>query len=1153
MGKLIINNFTHLHCHTSIGSMQDSMVSVDDLFKKAAEMDQGSIAITDHGTMSAMFDARKASLKHGVKFIPGIESYFVDDVSLKPDKKDIRTKRRHLILLAKNESGYRNLLKLNYEGFVNCQYIPILNKVFSRIDWDLLEQYHENIICLTACSAGLLAEEMFKINEDNEWDEEACHINVFKTASRLKNIFGEDLYLELQPHAFKKYKKDRKTEELELTKSGDPVLIADQTYINRKLLSISRELDIPIVAACDVHYLEKEDASVHDMLMAINDKKPLSDKNRHRYDIEEFYMKTGDKIVDYFTELVSRKVALELCNNTVGIANKCDDSTYIDVSDIRFPKFNVSVENDYQDFLKWRKKKNYNASITEVQAFMRYRCIKGFKKEFGHLRGEERKAYMRRIENEINVLEGHQFCSYMLITADLISEAKRKKIRVGPGRGSVGGCFVAYLLGIHEVIPMQYGLLFERFHNKEKTSYPDIDTDFSSSGRDQIEQYAVKKYGNKNVAHVSNLSTMTPKVVIKDLARSLELGGNKREAFKIANEITDTISIDTKSFDGALKDSEKLRSFCVQYPKIEEYGRKLVGLEKTFATHAAGIVISDIDLSTYVPLRYDKKGSVSVQYEKNRCEKVGLIKMDLLGLEHLKVIDSTIENVHALGMECPDTDELAPFNDKNVWNMISKGQTVCVFQMGSHHMRSLCKRIKPQNIEDLSLVNALGRPSGKSKGGGEDLRDVYIARRDGKKKVSFEYKCLKEPLKETLGICVYEEQLSKLAKHVAGWDLNKADVLRKFTKLKGKDPKLATKIQNDFVEDTAKHSNLTKSEAFDIWEKVVEPFSGYGFNKAHGIFYSLNGYHTAYYKYHYPAPFMAAVLRSEVEKSSSNENKIKIYKKEATRMGIKIVAPDINKSDEYFSVIDNSTIAMGLVAVKGVGEKAVQNIIETRKEHRFVSFSDFLYRTNSRFVRKNVIQALAKAGCFDSFGIKRKAVFTQYANVRIRVNKYMEIVATSGIDPWDLILEREWTETEKQLLGNEEWTKKEILVAEGETLGDYLSGNINDVYSGFFTNKGVIPLNKIKKMADGTPVRVEAIIESIAQPKHKSGRNKGHMYGNCTIIDINKDNITMKIWSDKWKKVKDKIITGRPIRAICRINVYKDNYMLVLNTLEKVG
>lgn len=1135
-------NFVHLHAHTSIGSMQDAMVSVDDLFKRASKLGQSSIAITDHGTMAAVFDARKASKKYGVKYIPGCETYFVDDVENKKDK------RRHLILLAKSEVGYRNLLRLNYEGFENFQYVPFLRKVFPRIDWKMLEKYHEGIICLTACGSGPLARALMERGEKDEWNKDECYINALQIATRFKGIFDEDFYLEVQPHDLKAYKRNRKTGEIDVDPDGEQVIVIDQDYINRSLVRISKEIDTSVVATCDVHYLEKEDAKVHDMLMAINEKKPLSDKTRHRYEVEEFYMKTCGDVMSYFTEHFDRKMAISVCNNSVEIANKCEDSSYIDSTEVRFPKFDATQEDDYDDFVQWRDKKGCD-DIQEDFAFMRFRCIKAFKKKYGHLKGDKRKEYKNRVEEEIKVLEFHNFASYMLITSDFILKAKEQGIRVGPGRGSVGGCLVANLLDIHEVDPIQYGLLFERFHNREKTSYPDIDTDFSPDGRVWVKKYLVEKYGKTHVAAVSNLSIMTPKVVIKDLARSLELGGGKSEAFKIANEITDSIPAEARTFDAAMLASKKLREFCAEYPELEKFGRKLVGLEKTFSTHAAGIIVSDIDLTTFVPLRCDKDGVVSVQYEKNRCEEVGLIKMDLLGLEHLKVLDSTISNVKSMGNECPDTDDLAPFEDTEVWDMTSKGKTVSVFQMGSPHMRTLCKRIKPQSIEDLSLVNALGRPSaGEAKDGSPAARDVYIARRDGKQQVVFPYKCIEESLKETLGICVYEEQLAKLAKYAAGWDLNKADGLRKLTKLKGKNPELAAQLKKDFINDTIKFSKLKKVEATDIWEGIIEPFAGYGFNKAHGVFYSLNGYHTAYYKYHHPAAFMAAVLRSEVEKPSSNEEKIKLYKREAGRMGLDIIAPDIDKSDRYFSVLDEKTIVMGLAAIKGVGIKAVENIIETRKEHSFTSFADFLYRTSSRMVRKPVIQALAKAGCFDNIDITRKAAFTYYADIRSKANKYAEKRAETGVDSWELM---DGFEFKKDDI-NDEWSKAEILTFEGETLSDYLSGDINDLYDGFFTNSGT-PLKRIKKLAENTPIRVEVIVESISQPKTKTGKNKGNVYGSCTIIDRNKDTITLKVWSNVWKHVKDKIILGRPIRALCRVNVYKGNHMLVLQTLEKVG
>jgi len=1125
-------DFTNLHVH-SVYSMADSMAHVDQLFKTASELGQKSLALTEHGNCASLADGIKASKKYGVKFIPGCEFYLVDDA-----KKD-KQKRKHLILLAKNEKGYRNLLKLNYEGFVNWTYVAIQNKVYPQIDLELIRRFSEGLVCLTACCAGPLAYEMFKLDENNKWNEDACYSNVANLAGQFKEIFGEDLYLEAQTHDLKKYKRDKKTGEIEKNADGEPIVILDQTYINRKLLQLSEDLGIKLVGTCDVHYIKKEDAKAHDLLIAIGDKKPLSDKNRHKYEVEEFYLKSGDEVFGFFSNLFSKETATKICANTMEIAAKCEPADYIETKEIRFPRFNAKTEKDYDQFLAWKKTQKFNGEVPEDHAYLRYKCIKEFDKKYAKMPAEKKAEYKKRVQDEIKVLEMHNFSSYMLIVSDFIRAAREKNISVGPGRGSVGGSLVAHLLNIHAVDPLQYGLIFERFHNKEKKAFPDIDTDFAPSGRDWVKNYVIEKYGKDKVAHVSNLSRMTSKVVVKDIARSLELGGGKSEAFHIANKITDSIPFSAKTFDDALK-SKEFSEFCAKYPDVEHYGRKLTGLIKIWATHAGGIVISDIDLSTIVPLRYDKDGSLAVQYEKERCEQAGLIKMDMLGLEHLDIIEDTIKNSIAMGVPCPKPETLT-FDDENVWDMICKGQTACVFQMGSLHMRNLCKRIGPRNIEDLSLVNALGRPSS------EKSREHYIARRDGQEKIKYIHECLRPALQETLGICVYEEQLIKLAKYVAGWDLCKADGLRKLTKLKEKGKELAAKLKDDFIKDSMSFNKLSKEMAVEIWEEIVEPFEGYGFNKAHGIFYSINGYHTAYYKYHYPSAFMAAVLKSEVSRSSSNKEKIRAYKKEAERMGIKIITPDINNSGEFFTATDKNNIRVGLAAVKGVGAKAVTNIIETRNEHRFSSFADFLYRTNSSLVRKNVIQPLAKAGCFDSLKIARKTAHELYSEIRTKANKYAEKRAITGIDSWLIMDDFDYA------IPTEEWSKKEILNGELEILGEYISGNIEDMHEGFFTGNGV-QFKNLKNMADKTPVKAEAVIESISESRiQKEGKSKGNIFARCILVDKNKDTISMTVWGDMWKKIKNMDLVGKPICAICRVNSYKNVNGLVLERIEKLG
>lgn len=1131
------DNFVHLHAHTSIGSMQDAMTNVYEMFKKASELGQPALAITDHGTIAAAFDARKASKKYGVKYIPGCEAYFVDTV------KDKKAKRRHIVLLAQNEVGYKNLLMLNWKGYQNYQYVGVMGKVFPRIDWEMLEEHHEGIICLTACGSGLISRQMFVYDEeDGEWAERSCHTNVINTVKKLKGIFGENLYLELQPHNLKVYDRDKKTGEVKLTPSGEEKIVVDQNHINKKLIEAAKICGVKMVATADIHYLTKDDAKVHDMLMAISSKKPLSDPLRHRYEVEEFYMKTSGDVMGHFAENFTRKLAVELCNNSVEIAEKCVDPIYLDREEIRFPKFDSESENDYPEFKEWLDKQPWSDKVPTDHAFMRFRCVRAFHKKYGHLKGEERAKYVKRMKHEIKIYEEKNFCSYMLITSDFILKAKEKNIPVGPGRGSVGGSLVAQLLDIHMVDPIKYGLLFERFLNRQKTAFPDVDNDFSPDGRDWVKQYIVDKYGQDHVAHVSNLSRMTPKVVIKDVARSLELGGNKSEAFKIANKITESIPAEANTLEEAIEMSPEFSKYILKYPELQHYGSKLVGLEKAYATHAAGIVIGDIPLTTYVPLRTDKDGSISVQYEKNRCEAEGLIKIDLLGLEHLRIIDNCIKNARELNMDCPNPDNV-PLDDEAVWNDISRGKTMCVFQMESSHMRALCKQIKPRSVEDLSLVNALGRPSAKKS------RLDYIARRDGKQKVTYRYECLKSALQDTLGICVYEEQLAKLANVTAGWDMNKADGLRKLTKLKEKGKHLAEKLKQEFISDSVSHSGLKKEEAQDIWEEIIEPFAGYGFNKAHGILYSINGYHSAYYKHYFPAAFMAAVLKSEVEKASSptRDANISLYKREAKRLKLNILSPDINHSGHSFTVLDENTIVTGLEAIRGVGARAVDDIIKNQQEHAFVSFADFLYRTNSSIVKKDVIQSLAKAGCFDSLNVPRKTAFEKYADIRKDGLKHAKKVCVDGRSAWMVMSDFNHEHI------TDEWDKETLGKYENEVLGEFISVDINDVYGGFFKSKGVTSFNKLKRIAEKTAIRVEAVVRDINQRKIKSGSNKGRQFGICSLTDANGDAAELTAWPEHWTKHKEHFVVGRPIRAVCKVNIYKGNINLVLDRLEAVG
>ena len=525
--------FVSLHNHTQIGSPLDGMNDVNQLFDQASSLDHRAIAITDHGTMTAHYDCYKASLRTGVKFIPGMEAYFAPDLEVR--------KSYHLVLLAQNEVGYKNILRLNYESYKN-QVSGYMGKKTPRIGWDLLNQFNEGVVCLTACSNGPIAKAL--IADQNE-DE------AIRRMLRLQSIFKDNLFLELQPHMLK-------------TDDGN----VDQHLLNQKLVEFGRNHGIKYTITCDAHYLDKEHAKYHDMMLAIKDKKPLDDPNRFRYGVQDMYLKSHEEIISHF----GPEIALEGMKNSVIISEFCDSPDYLKPKDPILPKFPIEEEKDFEKFKGWHEAKDEGTPIDK--SYLRFRCMEEFKNKLSHLEGKKKKEYWDRVKYELSILEARDFSSYMLIVADYINWAKDNGVSVGPARGSAAGSLVAYLTGITSVDPIEYGLLFERFHNKEKKSFPDIDTDFCKKKRHMVGEYLKSKYGEDRVANISNWSTITPKVAIKDVARSLNIGGDKSSAFKIANYIT-SIMPETKTLEEALEVSAEFRKYMEKYPELYKYASKL--------------------------------------------------------------------------------------------------------------------------------------------------------------------------------------------------------------------------------------------------------------------------------------------------------------------------------------------------------------------------------------------------------------------------------------------------------------------------------------------------------------------------------------------------------------------------------------------------
>jgi len=1078
------SGFISLHNHTELGSPLDGMNRVDEIFKRAKEVDHPGIAITDHGTLAAHYDSFLESEKTGVKLIPGIEAYFADDLEEK--------RSYHLVLLPKSEIGYKNILRLNYLAYKN-QVSGWMNKKTPRITWEHIEKYNKDVIALTACPSGLIARTL--ITEGNE--KLACQY-----IKRLNSIFSDGFFLEIQPHS------------LDVTTAkGKPI---SQPKLNESLIRLSSDMKIPYVITCDAHYRDAEHAKYHDFMLAIKDKKALDDPNRFRYGVQDMYLKTRDEIIDFFGPEVA-KIGMD---NSMKIYDACDYPEYLRERGPQLPVYPVVDSEDYCEFSNWNDKSD--ESIREDKQYLRYKCIEGFKKKLGGLSHEDKKLYWNRVKAELEVLEGKDFSSYMLIVSDYINWAK-KRMPVGTARGSSAGSLVAYLIGITGVDPIKYDLIFERFHNNQKTDFPDIDTDFSRPS--EVKEYLKNKYGETRVASISNIGRLTPKVAIKDCARSLRIGGDKSTAFKISNIITQNMP-DSNSISDAIKDSPHLSEYMRKYPELHEYADKLQNLTRNWSTHAAGLVIGNEPLYNFVPLRVDDKGNTVTQWEKNRCEKNGLIKMDLLGLKTLTVIDEAFKLIKKTTGKDLSVDDIK-IDDQEVYKMIGRGGTSGVFQLESS-LTPLCIKLKPKSIQEISDINAIGRPSCKP-----DSRASYIKRKLGKEKYKIEHKNLERALSSTFGILVYEEQAMFIAQDVAGWDLNQADSLRKLSKLKGKDPQLALKVEANFIKDSMRHSNIDLKLANKIWSDYIEVLQGYSFNKSHSISYSFISYYTAWLRHYYPVEFMCALMNSE----DQNSDAVQEYLDQCKTMGINVLPPCINSSRGVYEV-DNGNIVTGFTSIKGVGEKAVNSLSENSGVKTFI---EFLTKNDSRTVGKTVIQSLAKSGALDIFGLTRMDMSENYQKYRTKARN--ELKKGKTID-----------EIQIEPYTSEEWTRKELLLGEREVLGRSISGSLHEVFSSFFSGgENVLKLSRLPILQKGDSVRVEAIIKTkIKEFKIKNGKNIGKKFAKYLIEDVHGNTAGMTIWADDYLKLKTLLNDGVPIKAICRVGEYMDTKDLSLSSMERI-
>lgn len=784
-------SYVSLHNQTHY-SLLNSIISPKELFQKAKELGQTAVAVSDLATLAGSWECLKASKETGIKLIIGCEYYFVNDVFNKD------TKIRTIVLLAKNANGYKNILSLNRIGFNNSSLM--MKRVIPIIDWKLLEEYSKDLICITSGGNGILSS--------------SINIKQLDVAERdlikLIDIYKNDLAVEIQAHNSIRG----------ATYYLDPV---NQIFTNAQLINLAKKHSVKIIPSSNSLYLSKDDASAHDVFMAIGAMQPIYSGARTRYNVSDLYLKSESEIKDFFKRNNGEDFANEICENAKIIADSCEQADWIDPkysnpSGKELPEFPVKDTADYNIFKEWLILQNENIKkIEEDKQYLRFKCEIAFKNKVPA--GKEYE-YRERLEKELDVLYTCGISSYMLIVADYINWCKSNTIAVGPGRGSVGGSYTAYLLGIHLVDPIKYHLVFERFFNKLKSSFSDIDVDFEKEKRHLVIEYISQKYGKNNVAGISNIIGLKPKVYVKDVARACEFGGSRETAVNIGIQLSDCISADVKSFDDIITKAPLIEEYAKKYPEIFKY-KKLCNKPRSFGSHAAGLVIGKRQLSTIIPTRMDKDGSVIVEYDKDTAEEAGLVKMDILGLSTLDIIGETNNLIKLAGKEVPNIDY--EVYDKKTYDLISSGNTFGVFQFGtSGGTIDLCKKIQPKCIEDLSIITTIARPASKH------LREDYVLARNGKKKNKLLHPLLKRALDPTLGFPFYDESLLVLAKDVAGWDLNEADKLRKLTKEKGKNPQKALQWRTEFI-DGAEKNKVDRDLAIKIWDDIIVPFGTYSF------------------------------------------------------------------------------------------------------------------------------------------------------------------------------------------------------------------------------------------------------------------------------------------------------------------------------------
>src|SRR5712692_3877920 len=1038
-------SFVHLHLHTEY-SLLDGATRPDQPAKKVAKLGMPACAITTHGNMFGAVEFYDSMNAVGVKPIIGCEMYVAygsrfDKAGVEDQAADAGS-NNHLIVLAANDTGYRNLVKLVSAGYTDGFYYK------PRIDKELLREFREGLIVLSSCLKGEVSQSLAGGN----------YAKAKEAALQYKEILGaENFFLEIQDHG-----------------------IPDQQKIVPLMARLAEETGLQLVATNDSHYLEKDDAFAHEVLLCIGTGKTLGDERRMKFYSDDFYVKGPDEMRRVFSAYP------QAVENTLRIAERIN--VKLDVSGLHLPKFPVPKGFDATAYFEKIARDGLKQRLEAMAPLFVAKRKK-----------HEPQAYWDRLEKEIDIIKGMGFPGYFLVVWDFIKFAKDSGIPVGPGRGSSAGSLVAYSMRITDIDPLDYDLLFERFLNPERISMPDIDVDFCMNRRGEVIDYVRRKYGQENVAQIITFGTMAARSVVRDVGRVLGL------PYGLVDKVAKTIPGGPESSLRTAPDDSPALAEAMRNDKevarVIEIGSRLEGLSRHAGMHAAGVVITPEPVTNYVPLYLTNRDEIVTQYDMRVVEKMGLLKMDFLGLRTLTVLDDAIKSVHAESGEKIDITSI-PLDDGEVYRVFREGRTKGVFQFESGGMVDLLRRARPSKFEDLVAFNALYRPGALDAG----MVDEYVRRKNGTSKPRYLVPAMKDILEETYGVIVYQEQVMQIAQAVAGFSLGDADLLRKAM---GKKDKAIMEQQRGKFVDGAVANGYTKQKAGEIFD-FIEPFARYGFPKAHAVTYALIAYQTAWLKVHHPRHFMAALMTSEMDRT---EQVVKFIN-ETVQMGIAILPPDINESNYSFTVVGRN-IRFGLGAVKGVGQSAIESILEARRNiGRFTSLHQFCESVDLRACNKKVIEALIKSGSFDSFALTRKALVESLEAVADSAQRARD-EKERGKNSWFAAISPRERMPEGRVRVDE-WPEEEKLRHEKETLGFYITGHPLNKYAEelrLFANANTETLHQHVDEV----VNIGGIVSQLKRSKIKKGPNEGKLMAKF-ILDDQYGSVDVVVFSDLYAK-----------------------------------